>query len=126
MKIAFPSQENLGLDSSVYAHFGSARYFVIADSKTGDAETIENKDLNHLHGNCQPLQALGGKPVDAVVVGGIGRGALMKLNKEGIATYRAVEGSVSENLELIKSDKLPRFSLEQTCSGHGKNGECIH
>lgn len=126
MKIAFPSQENLGLESSVYAHFGSARYFVIVDSDAGDVETIENKDLHHLHGNCQPLQALGGKPVDAVVVGGIGRGALMKLKNEGIATYRAVEGSVSENLELIKTDKLPRFGLDQTCAGHGENGECIH
>ena len=126
MKIAFPSQENLGLESPVYAHFGSARYFVIVDSDAGDVETIENKDLNHLHGNCQPLQALGGKPVDAVVVGGIGRGALMKLKNDGIATYRAVEGSVSENLELIKTDKLPRFGLDQTCAGHGENGECIH
>ena len=126
MKIAFPSQENLGLDSPVYAHFGSARYFVIVDLRDGDVETIENEDSDHLHGNCQPLRALGGKPVDAVVVGGIGRGALMKLDKAGIATYRAVEGSVAENLELIKNDRLPRFTLDQTCSGHGKNGECIH
>jgi len=126
MKIAFPSQENLGLDSPVYEHFGSARYFVIVDSKTGDVETIENKDLNHIHGKCQPLQALAGNFVDAVVVGGIGRGALMKLNKEGVATYRAVAGLVSDNLELIKNEKLPRFGLDQTCSGHGENGECIH
>jgi predicted Fe-Mo cluster-binding NifX family protein len=126
MKIAFPSQEDLGLDSPVFEHFGSARYFVIVDSATGAAETVENKDLHHLHGSCQPLQALGGKPVDAVVVGGIGRGALMKLGNAGIATYRAVEGTVSENLALIKEDKLPRFSVDHTCAGHGKNGECSH
>ncbi len=126
MKIAFPSQENSGLNSPVYEHFGSARYFVIVDSNTKEAQIIENKDLNHVHGNCQPLQALGGKPVDAVVVGGIGRGALMKLDSAGITTYRAVAGSVSENLELITSDKLPRFSLDHTCAGHDKNGKCIH
>jgi predicted Fe-Mo cluster-binding NifX family protein len=126
MKIAFPSQENLGLESSVFEHFGSAHYFVIVDSATDEAEVIENKDLHHLHGGCQPLEALGGKPVDAVVVGGIGRGALTKLDNAGIATYRAVEGTVSENLSLIKGGKLSRFSLYQTCAGHGKNGECIH
>jgi predicted Fe-Mo cluster-binding NifX family protein len=126
MKIAFPSQENLGLESSVFEHFGSAQYFVIVDSATDEVETIENKDLHHLHGSCQPLEALGGKPVDAVVVGGIGRGALTKLDNAGIATYRAVEGTVSENLSLIKGGKLSRFSLDQTCAGHGKNGECIH
>ena len=126
MKIAFPSQENIGLDSPVYAHFGSAPYFVIVDSNAGDVNIIENKDLHHLHGNCQPLRALGGISVDAVVVGGIGRGALTKLYQEGIAAYRAVEGSVSENLALIKSEKLPRFNIDQTCQGHGQNGECIH
>lgn len=126
MKIAFPSQENLGLNSPVYEHFGSARYFVIVDSTTGNVETVENQDLNHLHGSCQPIQALGGRPVDAVVVGGIGRGALMKLHHAGISTYRAVQGMVSENLALIQSEKLPRFSLDHTCTGHGEKGECIH
>lgn len=127
MKIAFPSQESLGLDSPVYEHFGSARYFVIVDSATGEVETVENQDLNHSHGNCQPLQALGSRPVDAVVVGGIGRGALMKLHQAGISTYRAVQGRVSENLDLIRREKLPRFSLDHTCAGHGeKKGVCIH
>lgn len=126
MKIAFPSQESLGLESQVYAHFGSARYFVIVDSNTNDAQTIENKDLHHLHGNCRPLQALGGETVDAVVVGGIGRGALMKLKDAGIATYRAADGTVLENLQLMTSEKLPRFSVDQTCAGHDINGECIH
>lgn len=126
MKIAFPSQENLGLNSPVYEHFGSARYFVIVDSITGHAETVENKDLHHVHGSCKPLQALGGNPVDAVAVGGIGRGALMKLHHSGIATYRAVQGLVSENLALIQNDKLPHFSLDHTCSGHGEKGECIY
>jgi predicted Fe-Mo cluster-binding NifX family protein len=50
----------------------------------------------------------------------------MKLGNAGIAAYRAVEGTVSENLALIKDDKLPLFSVDQTCAGHGNNGECSH
>jgi predicted Fe-Mo cluster-binding NifX family protein len=125
MKIAFPTQENINIESPVYNHFGSARFFIIVDSETGDSITLSNQDINHMHGNCQPLLALGNNKVDAVVVGGIGGGALRQLSNTGITTYRAVEGTVSENLELLKLGKLPKFTLNQTCSGH-HNGECAH
>jgi predicted Fe-Mo cluster-binding NifX family protein len=126
MKIAFPTQEDRQMQSEVYSHFGSAKYFIVVDSETDDVTTINNQDLDHQHGNCQPLQALGGKIVDAVIVGGIGAGALRKLVDAGIRTYRAAEGTVSENLDLIKAEKLPDFTLDQTCKGHVGIGECVH
>lgn len=126
MKIAFPSQENSGMESVVYGHFGSARFFIIVDSETGQIDTANNNDLGHIHGQCQPLAALGGKAVDVVVVGGIGGGALGKLNSAGMTAYRAVEGTVSENLKLLAAGKLPEFKMEHTCSGHNKNGTCVH
>ncbi len=126
MKIAFPSQENMGLDSPVYSHFGSARFFIIVDAATGEAETENNSDLDHIHGQCQPLAALGGKTVDAVVAGGIGGGALRKLDSAGVSIYRAVEGTIAENLKLFKIGKLPKFEMKHTCSGHQINGQCIH
>ncbi|MFP4350950.1 MAG: NifB/NifX family molybdenum-iron cluster-binding protein [Thermodesulfobacteriota bacterium] len=126
MKIAFPCQENKGLESPVYSHFGSAPFFIVVDPETGDIEAITNKDLHHAHGHCQPLLALGGRPVDAVVVGGIGKGALFKLNNSGVTAYRAVEGTVSENLELIRSGRLPQFTMDHTCSGHDGGHQCIH
>ncbi|MDX2448211.1 MAG: NifB/NifX family molybdenum-iron cluster-binding protein [Desulfobacterales bacterium] len=126
MKIAFPTQENKGLDSAVYSHFGSAPVFVVVDAESGELEILDNQDLGHEHGNCQPLAALGGTPVDAVVVGGIGGGALKKLADAGVKTYRAVEGTVSENLSLIKTDKLPLFAMDQTCQGHQGIGDCVH
>jgi predicted Fe-Mo cluster-binding NifX family protein len=126
MKIAFPTQQDSGIESPVYGHFGSAPYFIIVDSDTGVHEAVSNRNLNHSHGNCQPLVALGGNSVDAVVVGGIGRGALMKLQAAGITTFRAVAGSVSENLNLIRVDKLPKFTLDQTCMGHQDDGHCAH
>jgi len=114
------------MNSLVYGHFGSAPYFIVADSDTGTSESADNPDSKHQHGQCQPLEALSGKIVDAVVVGGIGAGALQKLNAAGIKTYRAVEGTVSENLELIKSGLLPLFTLDQTCAGHGAGEKCMH
>ena len=126
MKIAFPTQENKGLESTVHNHFGSAPYFVVVASENDELEILDNQDLGHTHGNCQPLAALGGTFVDAVVVGGIGGGALKKLVDAGVQAYRAVEGTVSENLSLIRADKLPVFTMDQTCRGHQGIGECVH
>lgn len=126
MKIAFPTQENKGLESTVHNHFGSAPFFVVVASGNGELEILENQDLGHAHGNCQPLTALGGATVDAVVVGGIGGGALKKLADAGVQAYRAVEGTVSENLSLINEDKLPLYTMDQTCRGHQGIGECVH
>jgi len=126
MKIAFPVQENKGFESSVYGHFGSAPIFVVIDTEGGDIGAVENIDFQHQHGQCQPLKALGGAIVDAIVVGGIGAGALQKLQVGGIKVFRAVDGSVDENLELIKSGKLPEFVMNMTCAGHSQGGGCAH
>jgi predicted Fe-Mo cluster-binding NifX family protein len=126
MKIAFPVQQDQGFESQVYGHFGTAPCFVIVDSETGVYETSKNNDVHHLHGQCQPIKALAGNPVDAVVVGGIGGGALMRLQAQGVRVFRAVEGSVKQNLEYIKSGKLPEFSVNMTCAGHEGQGGCQH
>ncbi len=126
MKIAFPGQVDQGLESQVYGHFGSAPSFVILDSSSGEYQIISNGDAHHDHGQCQPMNALAGNTVDAIVVGGIGGGALMKLQAQGVRVFRAVEGSVKQNLEYIKSNKLPEFSVNMTCAGHQGQGGCQH
>ena len=70
MKIAFPAETYAEMESQVFNHFGSANFFVIVDTEEGSCEKVLNQDLDHQHGNCQPLKALGGRTVDAVVVGG--------------------------------------------------------
>ena len=125
MKVAFPVQQDLGMESAVYTHFGSAQCFVVVEDRTEQAETLPNRDRDHQHGQCKPLEALG-TAVDAVVVGGIGGGALMKLQSAGIRVYRAVEGTVLENLELVRAGRLPEFSLADTCGGHRSGGPCAH
>ena len=127
MKIAFPVEQAQGLESQVYSHFGSAPCFVVLDSDSGDHRIIENMDLHHNHGQCQPMKALSGNAVDAVVVGGIGGGALMGLQAQGVRVFRAVEGNVKENFEFMKAGKLPEFALNMTCAGHhGGEGGCHH
>ena len=125
MKICFPTEILQGVNSMVYGHFGSAPGFVIVDTETTQVEEIKNSDLLHAHGMCQPLKALGGCQADAVVVAGIGMGALMKLQAQGIKVYRATRGTVQQNIDLIRNATLPQFQEQFSCSGHAGGG-CAH
>ena len=72
------------IPNTVYDHFGSAPEFIVVNTDLQSTITVDNKDLGHVHGACNPVMAVGGHAIDAVVVGGIGAGALMKLNADGI------------------------------------------
>lgn len=122
MKVCIPVKENKGLDSVAYNHFGSAPYFLIYDLDNEEMKTIENEDLHHAHGMCQPLKALGGETVDAILVGGIGAGALTKLNNQGIKVYRVSSETVLKNIELLKRNELMEFSVNNSCNSH----DCSH
>ena len=128
MKIAFPVVENKGIDSSVHGHFGSAPFFVFVDLDQDSVDVFENPDKDHDHGACNPMAALGGRQEDGVVVGGIGGGALKKLNNDGITVYRAVEGTVGETAAMIKAGNLPVFEPSQVCGHHHgvQIGSCVH
>lgn len=128
MIIAFPIVEDKGMDSSVHGHFGSAPHFVFWDLDADKMEVFQNPDQDHQHGACNPMTALGGRKVDGVVVGGIGGGALKKLKDLGIVVYRAVEGSVVENVRLMKSGNLAEFEPSQVCGHHHgvQIGDSVH
>ena len=55
MKVCLPISKNLGLDSPVHGHFGSAPGFLAVDTETLAAEAILNANLNHVHGGCSPV-----------------------------------------------------------------------
>ena len=118
MKICIPVSENKGMESSPYNHFGSAPKFLVVNLDGEVIEVIDNGDLNHEHGKCQPLKALANKSVDVVIVRGIGAGAISKLNSLGTKVFKGVEGYVKENLELLKENKLVEFSANNGCDHH--------
>lgn len=126
MKVCFPVAEEEGLNSEVYGHFGSAPVFIIVDTKDNHVTTINNKDQHHAHGACNPLKALNNQQVDAIVVGGIGAGALTKLNQQGIKVFRAQAQKVKENIKLLKDHILTEFTMQHTCAGHGHGISCGH
>lgn len=126
MKICFPVQQDEGFDSSVYNHFGSAPVFVVVDTETNGIASINNRDQHHVHGACNPMKALDNQKVDAIVVGGIGAGALTRLNQMGIAVHRSQAPTVRENVLLFAAQQLPVLTMQGCCGGHSKDGGCAH
>ena len=124
MKVGFAVQTNEGIESKVYGHFGSAPAFIIVDTEGKGVLTVNNKDLHHVHGACNPIMALDGKSVDAMVVGGIGAGAIAKLNAMGVKVYAAAAPTVKENLNLLSQNKLEELSIYNACRAH--QGQCGH
>ncbi len=122
MKICFPIREEQGLKSVVNTHFGSARLFLLYDPDTGSHEIRGNPDLGHAHGQCQPLKALEGETVDVVIVGGIGMGALLKLQALGIRVLKAEAASVEENLARYRAGTLSEMDAQGACASHGGCG----
>lgn len=126
MKVCFPVRENRGVESEVYGHFGSAPEFVVVDMATSEVTAIANGDRIHQHGACNPVGGLAGHQVDAIVVGGIGGGALYKLNAAGMRVFQARQGTVAENMALFRADALPEYMPGHTCGGHGHSHGCSH
>lgn len=126
MKVCFPVQKDEGFESTVYNHFGSAPLFVLVDTATNTVAPLINADRNHAKGACSPIKALGTQQIDAVIVCGIGGGALGKLNQSGIKVYKAVPGNIAGNLELFAAGQLPEYTANLCCGGHAHGGGCAH
>ena len=124
MKICFPVQDNRGIESTVYNHFGSAPSFVVVNTATKEVSVINNQDLHHTHGGCNPMKALSGESVNAIVVGGIGAGALSRLNQLGITVYKAQGQTIKDNVALFEKSTLPVLTPQQCCGGHAEG--CAH
>ena len=66
-----------------------AHSFVIVETDTNQITIVNNEDQHHAHGACNPLKKLNHQQIDAMVVGGIGMGALNILNQAGIKVFQA-------------------------------------
>lgn len=119
MKICIPTEEPMGLDSVAYGHFGSAPYFLIYDTETKEIEVIKNNEDEHEHGQCNPVAPIRDKGVKALMVAGMGSGALQKFIALGINVYKIETGTkvrtIVENLDL---DKMEQLVIDNCCQGH--------
>lgn len=126
MKLFIPITEDKGLQSPIHGHFGSAPIFAFVDGDSKTFEAVDNGDKAHMPGACNPLKSIGGRAVDAVVVGGIGLGALKGFRRAGIRVFHAGGGTVADALAALASGRLPELDRQASCAGHDAGGGCAH
>ena len=119
MNICIPVEEDQGLQSRVCAHFGSAPAFMIVDTDSGGCRAIANQNQHHGHGMCMPLASLQGERIYGMVVGGIGMGALNKLNASNVQVYLSECATVAETVDAFKAGTLKPMQPGMACSSHG-------
>jgi predicted Fe-Mo cluster-binding NifX family protein len=119
MNVCIPVTGDNGIQSSVSLHFGSAPIFLVVDTESGSCRAIANRNLHHAHGMCRPLAQLAGEQLDAIVVGGIGMGALGQLNAANIRVYCSEHPTVEETVAAFKTGTLREMTPATACAHHG-------
>lgn len=117
MKLCIPTLDEGRLKGRLSSHFGSAPFFTMIDSQTGNVEVIENRHSSHEHGSCEPSEELVGHLVDAVICPGLGRRAFGRLTDAGIAVFVTDDEDVSAAVEAFRAGALARLTSEQACHG---------
>lgn len=120
MKVCIPTNEGTGLADTLCGHFGSAPWFTLCDSESGEVTVLRNTNAHHSHGTCHPLSQLDGQRFDALVCLGMGRRALDMLNAQGIKVYRPGAATVGEVLAEIRAGSLRELDAAHACGGHGQ------
>jgi predicted Fe-Mo cluster-binding NifX family protein len=119
MKICIPTEEQKGLESLAYGHFGSAPYFLIYDTVAQNYEMLNNNESEHEHVQCNPIQPLREKGFESVVVAGMGARALMNLQAMGIRVFRTSEvNTVKDIISIFDSSKIEELTMENSCQHH--------
>ena len=116
-KIAFPGTVE-GINGELAGHFGHTPIFctIEYDETTKDVINVEIiKNAPHEQGGCMtPVMLLKNNSVTEVVVGGIGQRPLSGFIQVGIEPFRGIQGTIKQNFEAFKLNKLPKLS-KGTC-----------
>ncbi len=115
MNICVPVNELRDGQSSVCAHFGSAPAFVVVDTEANSYKSVVTEG-GHM---CGAISTLQHEKVQALIVGGIGMGAINNLAAVGIQVFSAQHVTVEENIAAFKAGQLPLLTLDRACSQHG-------
>ncbi|MHA1857420.1 MAG: NifB/NifX family molybdenum-iron cluster-binding protein [Promethearchaeota archaeon] len=99
-------------------HFGHAPAFTTIqyDENTKDVVAVEVlKNVPHERGGClTPVMLLKNYGVSEIVIGGIGQRPLLGFIEVGIEPYKGFLGTIKENFEAFRKDKLEKLS-QSTC-----------
>lgn len=117
MKICIPVLNDVGPDSPLFDHFGSAPMFALADTDTGLVYVTPNGGRHHAQGKCSPVEHIDVGRTDAVVCQGMGRRALQSLCDQGIEVLLTTAKTVREALAQAREGSLQSLTKDGACGG---------
>ena len=119
MRICIPTEDDRGLDSRLCGHFGSAPYFALADTDSGNVEIEANSGRQHDHGKCEPVGHIDADRTDAVVCQGMGKRAVSSLQRAGVEVLITSADTIRGAISQAGQGGLRTLSAEEACGGHG-------
>jgi len=107
MKIAITAAEN-NVSGKVDPRFGRAKYFIIADTDSGESSAHDNiQNLNAAQGaGIQSAETIARLGAEAVITGNAGPKAFRTLSAAGIKVYLFQGGTVAEAIQKFKNGEL--------------------
>lgn len=118
MKICIPVLNDLGPDSPLFDHFGSAPMFALADTDTGHVFVTPNGGRRHGQGQCSPVDHIDVERTDAVVCQGMGQRALQSLTSRGVRVCITTGKTVREVVAQARRGALRSLTGDEACPGH--------
>ena len=126
MNVCIPIVKDEGLASRISPHFGMAPCFLFVDSETRSFRAMANERAGQRGNGREVADRLLAEHVDAVVVAGIGPGAMSHLERFGARLYGASTRSVADVLEeLSKGTLSPLTPDSPLVHGHRTREEVI-
>jgi predicted Fe-Mo cluster-binding NifX family protein len=126
MRICIPSDDDQGLAAPVAGHFGRAPFLTLVDVDSGAVAVVANRP--HGEGPCNPVAAVTGQGVSAVLCAGAGRRAVAALEDAGIRVLVTDAARVEDAVARLRAGAVRVLSVSEACGGHhgASAGPCSH
>ena len=113
------SSDGENLDSQVDPRFGRAFKFMLVDTDTGEAKTIDNSaSMNAAQGaGIQAAETISKLGAECLITGHCGPKAFRALQAAGVEVYTGASWTISEAIEKLKSHEL-ELSTGPDVGGH--------
>ena len=121
MKIAIPVI-NKDLNSNIDASFGRTNYFLFYNTETKESVFVENTAKDSTGGaGIKAAQTIVDKGADTIIATRLGQNAAYVLQNAKIKIYKAINGSVNDNIDALEKDKLDTLdNFHKGFHGRGK------
>lgn len=123
MRIAFACDNEVGLESTISAHFGRCPYYVLVDVE-GNHITGYQVVKNPYYPNHQPgviPQFIHSQKANVMIAGGMGPRAIDFFNQFGIDVATGVQGKVKDIVEAYLRGEIKGMVA---CEHHGVDHSC--